>query len=240
VGLEEAEAVDLSQVAVLIPALDEAETLPGLLAALPAGLGAVVVVDNGSRDGTARVAREGGAQVVPEPHKGYGAACLAGLGHLEEKRPPPGVVVFLDADHARGPAQIATLVAPILLGQADMVLGVRVADPGASASVPAHARWGNRLVLGFARVLFGRAYRDMAPFRAVRLTSLQRLAMDDRTWGWTLQMQVRAARHGLAVAEIELPHVLRTAGTSKISGSLVGSIRAGSKMFVTLAREWMR
>lgn len=234
-----ASGADLGRVAVLIPALDEEETLPPLLAALPEGLARVVVVDNGSSDGTVRVATEGGADVVREPRRGYGSACLAGLRHLESD-PVWDVVVFLDADHALGPSQIGALVAPIRQRGAAMVLGVRVPAPGGGSTVPPHARWGNRLVLGLAGLLFGETYADMAPFRAVTRPALTRMHMDDTSWGWTLQMQVRAARLRLPVAEVALPHVLRSAGESKISGSLVGSVKAGGKMFYTLARERWR
>ena len=236
----DAHRVDLSQVAVLIPALNEEATLPTLLPRLPGSLGAVVVVDNGSTDRTAELSRAAGAHVVAEPERGYGAACLAGLAFLAEHAPETEVVVFLDADHARGPDQIGALVKPVTDGEADMVLGVRVGASEGHSTVPPHARWGNRLVLGLAGLLFGETYSDMAPFRAVTTDALARLEMDDRNWGWTLQMQVRAARLGLRVAEVPLPHVLRTAGESKISGSLIGSVKAGGKMFFTLARERLR
>jgi len=229
--------VDYRSVAVLIPALDEEESLPGVLRALPAGLGRVVVVDNGSRDGTTKVARAGGATVVEEPARGYGAACLAGLEHLSALDEPPEVVVFLDADHSDDPGNMDRLVDPILAGDADFVLGVRRAADGA---LPLHARLGNHGVLLLARLLFGRAFRDLGPFRAIRSSSLKRLQMDDRDWGWTLQMQLRAVREGLRISEVDLPYRRRTSGRSKVSGSLVGSLRAGSKMIFTLAREWVR
>lgn len=223
----------MHRVAALIPALDEEEALPVLLAALPEGLGEVVVVDNGSTDRTVEVARAAGATVLHEPRRGYGAACLTGLHHLAGSATPPEVVVFLDADQGN-PGALVRLVEPILAGEADMVLGVRAGDRRA---VPFHARWGNALVLGLTRLLHGARYRDFPPFRALGFQALERLEMDDLTWGWTLQMQLRARHRHLRIVEIPLPHTPRRAGRSKISGTLMGSIRAGSTMLRTVVRE---
>lgn len=227
------------RVAVLVPAYDEESSLPRLLAAIPRpAVGEVVVVDNGSRDATAAVAERLGAMVVREPRRGYGAACLAGIRRLAEGRPPPDIIVFMDADWNGEPSDVERLAAPIAAGTADLVLGVRGAGEGGHASaVPWHARAGNRLVLGLARVLFGRRFRDVGPFRAIRFRSLVALAMDDRDWGWTLQMQIRAARRGLRVVELAVAHRGRAAGRSKISGNLAGSARAGAKMLYTVFRE---
>ena len=219
----------------MIPARDEEEALPAVLESLRGQpVDRVVVVDNGSTDATGRVAEEGGATVVRESRRGYGAACLAGLRHLEERPEPPDVVVFLDADQSDDPAALPRLVEPVLRDEADLVLGVR------SGTVPLHARLGNRLVLGLVRLLFGHRFRDLPPFRAAAFSRLLELEMDDRTWGWTLQMQLRALRHGLRIREVEVRHRPRAAGRSKISGSLVGSLRAGARMIYTVARERLR
>lgn len=234
-------SVPAGAVAAVIPARDEEASLPGVLEALAAQpVGRVVVVDNGSRDATARVAEKGGATVVSEPARGYGSACLAGLRHLSAGPAPPEVVVFLDADHSDDPTALPRLVGPILRGDADLVLGVRRAPGAGSAPVPLHARLGNGLVLGLARLLFGHRFRDLPPFRAISFARLRELEMDDRTWGWTLQMQLRALRHGLRIREVEVLHRPRRAGRSKISGSLAGSLRAGARMLYTLARERLR
>jgi hypothetical protein len=222
-------------VAVLIPALDEEEALPGVLDALPEAVDRVVVVDNGSEDRTVEVARAGGAEVVREARRGYGAACLAGLAHLAAD--PPEVVVFLDADHTDEPEALPRLVEPVLRGEADLVLGVRRAHHGQTGTLLPHARAGNRLVLGLVGVLFGQRWSDLPPYRAVGWEALRRLEMDDRTWGWTLQMQIRAGVRGLRSREIPLPHRRRVRGRSKISGSLLMSLRVGLRMFATLARE---
>lgn len=230
------------RVAVLIPALDEEEALPGVLEALPSEIvQRVVVVDNGSTDGTARVAREAGATVIREPRRGYGAACLAGLAHLSDLPTPPRVVVFMDADQSDEPQALPRLLEPILKDEADLVLGVRRAsEGGASRAVPPHARLGNAVVLALVRLLFGHRFSDLPPFRAVVLSRLRELEMDDLDWGWTLQMQLRARARGLEIREVPVPHRPRAAGESKISGTLVGSLRAGVKMLYTLVRERLR
>ncbi|RMH12844.1 MAG: glycosyltransferase family 2 protein [Gemmatimonadetes bacterium] len=227
-------------VAVLIPALNEAATLPGLLTALAQSRAdRVIVVDNGSTDATSEVARAHGATVVSEPERGYGAACLAGIAQLASQD-HPDVLVFLDADHAEGPRQIEALVQPILSGEADLTLGLRVRDHNRFGTAFVHARLGNRIVLALVRVLFGHRFDDLPPFRAVRFDRLLELGMDDRNWGWTLQMQIRAAQRGLRIVTVPVEHGKRRAGRSKISGSVLGTLRAGSKMFYTLARERWR
>lgn len=222
-----------------MPALNEEEALPVLLDSLPDSVDRVVVVDNGSTDATARVAAERGAEVVVEPRRGYGSACLAGLAHLE-RGARPEVVVFLDADRAVDPAVFKAVAGPARRDEADLVVGVRAVEPGKGELLPVHQRGGNRVVLVVTRLLFGQVWRDIGPFRAVRTDALGRLAMDDRSWGWTLQMQIRAGVHGLRTLEVEVPHRGRTAGRSKITGSPWVSLRVGVKMFYTLLRERIR
>jgi glycosyltransferase involved in cell wall biosynthesis len=224
----------------VIPARNEAENLPALVAAVDGVRGAarlrrVVLADNGSTDDTAALARAGGFEVVHEAQPGYGAACLAALNHLTDD--PPDAVAFLDADLADDPAQLPALLRPIAEGRADLSLGQRqaLAEPGA---LDPHQRFGNRLAVTLLRVITGHAYRDLGPMRAVRWRSLERMAMADRTWGWTVEMQYKAARYGLRIAERDVPYRKRHAGQSKISGSLVGSFRAGTKIISTLATLW--
>lgn len=228
---------DLSRTAVLIPALNEEEALPAVLAGLPPGLGAVVVVDNGSEDRTATVARSAGAEVVREPRRGYGAACLAGMGRLAASPSPPDVVVFMDGDGSDDPGALPRLAGPVLRGDADLALGVREGEPGAH---PWHARLGTALVLAATRLLYGRRFADLPPFRAVEWTRLLELEMDDRDFGWTLQMQIRAVRRGLRIVEVPVPHRPRAGGRSKVSGTVRGTVGAGAKMLWVLARERAR
>ena len=226
------------RIAALIPALNEETSLPGVLSGLrAAGVGRMVVVDNGSTDGTAVVAREGGAEVVAEPNRGYGAACLRGIEYLTEHE-PPDVLVFIDGDQSDDPAAIFRLLDPIRAGRAHFVLGVRSPPvEGGKSAVPLHARLGNALILFGARLLHGGRFQDLGPFRAIRFEALQSLRMDDQNWGWTLQMQLRAHHLRIPTEEVAVPHRERASGRSKVSGTLSGSLRAGAKMGYTLARE---
>ncbi len=224
----------------IIPALNEAEALPGVLADLRplAALRRVVVADNGSTDGTWAAIEAGGAVPVWAGLRGYGSACLAALRFVAAD--PPEVVVFLDADGADDPADLAALLAPIAADTADLVIGSRVRgdlEPGALTPVQ---RFGNTLSCTLIRGLFGVRFSDLGPFRAVRWTSLQALEMADRDFGWTVEMQAKAARRGLRCAEVPVNYRRRAAGVSKVSGTVKGSVLAGSKILWTIGRERLR
>jgi glycosyltransferase involved in cell wall biosynthesis len=226
-------------VAILIPALDEEAALPAVLAAIPRfGTGwrvrEVVVADNGSRDRTAAVAAAGGATVVSEPHRGYGAACLAALAHL--RRDPPQVVAFLDGDGSSDPAELAAVLEPIVAGAGDLVIGSRVLgrhEPGSLTSVQA---FGNRFATALLASLYGTRFTDLGPYRAVRWEALERLRMRDRDYGWTVEMQARALSARLRCAEVPVSSRRRRAGRSKVAGTLRGAVGAGWKILFTIAR----
>lgn len=222
----------------IIPALDEAEAIGEVLDSIPRPLvRRVIVCDNGSTDGTADVARAHGAVVVREEHRGYGAACLRALAALETD--PPGIVLFLDGDHSDDPAEATRILEPILAGRADLVVGSRTlghADPG---SLTPQARFGNWLATGLLRLLYHARYTDLGPFRAIRYASLASLAMRDRDFGWTVEMQIKAARAGLRAVEVPVRY-RRRIGRSKISGTVSGSIRAGFKILETIAADFAR
>jgi glycosyltransferase involved in cell wall biosynthesis len=220
---------------VIIPARDEEESIARAVAALdPALVSRVIVVDNGSRDRTAEAARRAGALVVSEPRRGYGAACLAGLAFLRSR--PPDAVAFLDADLSEDPAQLPELLAPIRDGRADLVIGSRTLGEREAGSLTPVQAFGNRLATVLLRALFGARFTDLGPFRAIRWQALERLRMRDRGYGWTVEMQARAARAGLRCAEIPVRHRVRRAGRSKVAGTLRGVLGAGIQIPLTIVR----
>ncbi|MBI2505838.1 MAG: glycosyltransferase family 2 protein [Candidatus Latescibacteria bacterium] len=227
----------MPSLAVLIPALDEEQAIVQVLAAIPSGLAQeVVVVDNGSTDRTAEVARNLGARVVSEPRRGYGQACLSGLASLG----PVEIVVFLDGDYSDYPEEMPALLEPILRGEADLVIGSRVLGKREPGALLLQQRLGNALATWLIRLLFGVRYTDLGPFRAIRTDALRRLQMQDRNYGWTVEMQVKAARAGLRLAEVPVRY-RRRLGVSKISGTLKGTLKAGYKIIATILRHsWSR
>jgi glycosyltransferase involved in cell wall biosynthesis len=222
-----------ARVVVVIPALNEARSLPSVLAELPA-VGAVVVVDNGSDDDTAAVAREHGAVVRSEPRRGYGQAVQAGIAWAATQAPPFEVLVVLDADRSDYPDELPLLVGPILDGAADLVLGSRV-ERAAPGSLLPHQRYGNALATALIGAVTGHVYRDMGPFRAIRMSALLELGMIDRNYGWNVEMQMKAARRGLRIREVQVGYRPRI-GVSKISGTVEGTLRAGSKIIWSVWR----
>ena len=216
------------KIAVIIPALDEEEAIGHVLDEIPDVVTVVTVADNGSTDRTAEVARAAGARVVTESTRGYGRACLAGL-HAETDA---DVIVFLDADRSDYPAEMNLLLAPILAGDADFVLGDR-----SGVGRPLSARLGTALCVFLINLLWRTRYRDLGPFRAITRSALDRLRMADQTWGWTIEMQVKAAEAGLRTQEVPVRQRPRI-GRSKISGRVRGTLRAGSRMILTIWSLW--
>ena len=221
---------------VIIPALNEERSLPLVIADLPRPpVRRIVVADNGSTDGTARAAREGGAEVVTAPRRGYGSACLAGLEHLR-RTGTPEVVVFVDADYSDHPEELPELVAPILAGDADLVIGSRILGRRERGALLPQARAGNLVACLLIRLFYGQRFTDLGPFRAIRWEALERLRMSDPDFGWTAEMQVKAVRRGLRCAEVPVSYRHRV-GVSKITGTVAGTFRAGYKILWTVARH---
>jgi len=204
----------------VIPALDEAEVIGPLVSRIPPGVvDEVIVVDNGSTDDTAGAAARAGARVVVEPRRGYGSACWAGVGAVSAATE---IVVFLDGDGSQRPEELPRVLAPVLAGQADLVLGARHLE----GAHPLHAAVGTRLVAWFISRRYGRRLTDLGPFRAIRADLLQRLGMRDRAFGWPVEMVVKAAALRARIVEVPVFHGRRLAGESKVSGTMVGSARA--------------
>jgi len=219
-----------ARVTAVIPVIDEAESLPLVLSEFAAGsVETIVVVDGGSTDGTAELARAAGALVVLEPRRGYGRACLEGSRATEAE-----ILVFLDGDGSDDPAAIESLVEPIRSGRAALVLGARV-DPERGAQ-HGHQRLGNALVSLLVRLCYGTRIHDIPPMRAIRRDALEQLGMAELTYGWPTEMIVKAARQGLPIIEIPVPSRARRGGESKVSGKLGPSIRAGTRMLHVVAR----
>ncbi|HET7497713.1 MAG TPA: glycosyltransferase family 2 protein [Candidatus Eisenbacteria bacterium] len=222
----------------VIPALDEEASIGGVLRSLPAGLlRRVVVCDNGSRDHTAEEARSRGALVVREERRGYGSACLRALAAL--RTDPPDAVLFLDADGSDDPSEAPALIEPIASGRADLVIGSRTLGRREPGALTPQARFGNWLATGLIRLFYGARWTDLGPFRAVRWDALQRLGMRDPDFGWTVEMQVKAARAGLRGMEVPVRY-RRRIGRSKISGTLSGTVRAGVKILGTIGSDLLR
>jgi glycosyltransferase involved in cell wall biosynthesis len=218
---------------VITPALNEEESIGQVLAAVPTGVtDEVIVVDGGSSDGTVAVAQAAGARVVLEPRRGYGRACATGIAAAQGD-----IVLFLDADGADDPSQIPELLAPILAGRADMVLGSRLAGEIAAGAMPWHQRFGNWLAAWLIRRLYGLPLTDLSPLRAVRRQSLLELGMEEMTYGWPTEMIVKAARRGWRVVEIPARYRPRLGGRSKISGTLRGTALATYYILWTIFRH---
>jgi hypothetical protein len=217
---------------VVIPAFDEEQAIGLVVGEVRPLVDQVVVVDNGSTDRTADVARAAGARVVYEPRRGYGQACLTGIAALGDTA---DVIVFLDGDHSDHPAQLPDLVAPILSGRADMVIGSRTGGRAAPGSHPWHAVAGTRFCVALMNLLIGTRASDLGPFRAITRTALAGLDMRDRDYGWTVEMQIKARQAGLRVAEVPVDYRPRI-GRSKVSGTVTGTVRAAAKILGTIVR----
>jgi len=221
---------------VVIPAIDEERSIGRVLDDLPfERLREVVVVDNGSTDRTVAVAKKHGATVIHEPRRGYGSACLAGLAHLRAKAAPPTIVVFLDGDYSDHPDELPLLIDPIIEDRADLVIGSRMLGDNPRDALLPHSRFGNWLAGMMIRTLFGVPMTDLGPFRAIDWKRLEELEMEDVDYGWTVEMQAKAAQRGLRYLEVPASYRKRI-GESKITGTLRGSVKASVKIVYTMLK----
>ncbi|GAB2784515.1 glycosyltransferase family 2 protein [Rhabdobacter roseus] len=215
---------------VVIPAFNEENAVGNVVRDLPRSwVREVVVVNNNSRDDTRRAAEAAGATVLDEPRQGYGYACLRGIEYLKHKEVPPEVVVFIDADYSDYPEELPTLVQHLTDHQLDLVIGSRALGKRQRGSMTPQQVFGNWLATTLMRWLYGIHYTDLGPFRAVRFATLLEMNMQDKTYGWTVEMQLKAAKLGFAVGEVPVTYRVRI-GHSKVSGTLKGTLLAGYKI----------
>lgn len=224
-----------SRIAAIIPVLDEEGAIGQVLAQIPRDwVDQIIVVDGGSRDGTVAEARTAGATVLVEPEPGYGRACAKGAAAGIENGAE--ILVFLDGDGGDRPEAIPNLVQPILKDKHDFVIGSRTRGERDKGSMGAHQALAGRAIGASIGLFYGVRFTDMCAFRAIRADALRRLGMREMTYGWNLEMQMRAARAGLRILELPVPHGRRLAGKSKVAGTLRGTVRAGFRILATFAR----
>ena len=218
------------KISVVIPVYNESESIGKVLDAIPKSIvHEVVVVDNGSSDGSDQISEEHGATVIKESERGYGAACLKGIGYLKETA-PPAILIFLDGDYSDYPEDMLQLIKKIEDGY-DFVLGSRVLGVEAGiAKLSSHSILGNKLAGFFLKWLFGGNYPDLGPFRAIKFDKLLQLNMADRNYGWTMEMQIKAVRNHLSIIEIPVRYRERFGGESKVTGTFKGSVKAFAKI----------
>ena len=224
----------VTRVAAVIPTLNEAETIVGTIASLPRDVvDEIIVADSSSRDGTAAVAQRAGARVITLTERGYGRACAAGVAAAGEGC---GIILFLDGDGADRADLADSLVAPIRAGTYDFVIGSRVRGDREPGSMSWHQVLAGRLAGALMSLLYGVHYTDMCAFRAISREALARLDMRETTYGWNIEMQMKAARAGLRILELPMPYRCRAGGHSKVAGTLGGSLRAGWRIILTILR----
>jgi glycosyltransferase involved in cell wall biosynthesis len=217
----------MMKISVVIPTYNEAPAIAEVIAAVPQNkIQEIIVVDNGSTDGTAEKAAAAGARVIHEPRKGYGSACWAGANSIRNS----DIIVFLDGDRSDDPAQLERIAAPVIQGQADLVIGSRIGGKLEKGSMPLHAKLGNRVIVFLLRLLYDVRITDIGSFRAIPTRLLADLHMEQMTYGWPVEMVVKAARKGLRIQSVPIRYRKRV-GVSKVTGSLRGSVLAAYYMF---------
>ena len=219
----------MPDIKVIIPAFNEEDSIAKVIAEIPKSVSEVIVVNNNSSDQTALNASKAGAIVVDEPVPGYGNACLAGINYIEKQSKEPDIIVFLDGDYSDYPEDLDKIVAPILNENMDLVIGARKKNLREAGSMTPQQVFGNQLATFLMRLFFGANFTDLGPFRAIKYQSLKILEMQDKTYGWTVEMQLKAIRKKLAYKEVPVRYKRRI-GVSKVSGTVKGTIFAGVKI----------
>ncbi|SDL81135.1 Glycosyl transferase family 2 [Daejeonella rubra] len=221
---------------VIIPAFNESQSIGKVISDIPKLVHETIVVDNASTDNTGKVANEHGATVLRENRKGYGYSCLKGIDHLQSKADPEDIIVFLDGDYSDFPGEINILIAPILNSGYDMVIGSRVLGVREPGSMLIQQIAGNWLATQLIKSFYNVHFTDLGPFRAIRWKALQQIDMKDKTFGWTVEMQVKAAKHKMNFTEVPVSY-RRRIGVSKVSGTIYGTIMAGYKILLTIFKN---
>jgi len=221
--------VNQPSIKVIIPANNEAGSIAQVIREIPKIVDEIIVVNNRSTDGTFEVAKQAGATVLNEDKMGYGNACLKGIEYIAQLTEKPDIVVFLDGDYSDYPDELAKLVAPILDNKVDFVVGARAKALQEPGSMTFQQRFGNKLATILMKYIFGSEFTDLGPFRAIRYRTLVDLNMQDKTYGWTVEMQLKALRKKVSYTEIPVRYRKRI-GVSKVSGTLKGTIFAGYKI----------
>ena len=214
---------------VIIPAFNEESSIDKVIREIPSIVDEIIVVNNGSTDTTAVVAKKAGATVLNEPQKGYGYACLKGIKYLENQEIKPEIVVFLDGDFSDYPEELIKLVAPIIDNDIDFVIGARVKQLREANSMTPQQIFGNWLATSLMKLMFNATFTDLGPFRAIKYQKLLELEMVDKTYGWTVEMQLKSIKRNLTYIEVPVKYKQRI-GTSKVSGTIKGTIFAGFKI----------
>ena len=227
----------MEKTVVIIPALNEERSIGRVIGDIPQDLVTeIVVVNNGSTDSTARVASSSGATVIEEERRGYGQACLAGIDHIKNSSYLPDIIVFLDADYSDYPQEMKDLVSAITEGGYDLVIGSRTIGERQKGALLPQALVGNYIATRLIKLFYRVDFTDLGPFRAIRYDKLLSLDMRDKTFGWTVEMQVKAAKNGLRCTEVPVSYRKRI-GTSKITGTVAGSVMAGVKIIWMIFRQ---
>ena len=225
---------DVPKIMVIIPAFNEAGAIGKVINDIPEGLvNEVIVVNNNSTDETSEKAGEAGATVLHESRQGYGSACLKGIEYVKSKGDKPDIIVFLDADYSDYPGEMEQLVRPIIEKDYDMVIGSRILGNREKGAMLPQQVFGNWLATVLLKLLYGAKFTDLGPFRAIRFDKLLKVDMQDKTYGWTVEMQLKAAKHKLKFCEIPVSYRKRT-GVSKITGTVKGTVLAGYKIITTI------
>jgi len=219
--------MEISKTKVIIPALNEEKSITLVIREIPDYISEIIVVNNGSTDKTREIALNAGATVLDEENKGYGFSCLKGMEYLEND--PPDIVVFLDGDYSDYPEQMTELIAPIIEGEADFVLGARVKKLREKKSLTPPQAFGNWLSTRLMKLFFNSKFTDLGPFRAIRYETLKKLNMEDKTYGWTVEMQLKVLKQKIPYIEIPVKYRSRI-GVSKVSGTVKGVFMAGYKI----------